>query len=89
MQIIQKSAEEVDVKEDLPRLKLTIGLYEMNTWYNSSIPSEIASNQHLFVCEKCLNFKASAEALQRHLVFSFISFNLIIISNFFSFFEQG
>ncbi|VDN50076.1 unnamed protein product [Dracunculus medinensis] len=63
----KKSAEEVDVKEDLPRLKLTIGLYEMNTWYNSSIPSEIASNQHLFVCEKCLNFKASAEALQRHL----------------------
>lgn len=62
----------------LPRIhKITIGEFELEPPYTSPLPLELVRKGHLYVCEKCLDFKESKETLERHTV-SFLVLNLVV-----------
>nr|CDP97853.1 BMA-LSY-12 [Brugia malayi] len=51
----------------LPRIHtITIGNFELEPPYTSPLPLELVRKGHLYVCEKCLDFKESKETLERH-----------------------
>ncbi|VBB34503.1 unnamed protein product [Acanthocheilonema viteae] len=51
----------------LPRIHtITIGDFELEPPYTSPLPLELVRKGHLYVCEKCLDFKESKETLERH-----------------------
>ncbi|KAM3722411.1 Histone acetyltransferase Tip60 [Dirofilaria immitis] len=51
----------------LPRIHtVTIGDFELEPPYISPLPLELVKKGHLYICEKCLDFKESKETLERH-----------------------
>ncbi|CAG9537645.1 unnamed protein product [Cercopithifilaria johnstoni] len=51
----------------LPRIHtITIGDFELEPPYTSPLPLELVRKGHIYVCEKCLDFKESEETLERH-----------------------
>uniref|UniRef100_A0A0R3RTB1 Histone acetyltransferase n=1 Tax=Elaeophora elaphi TaxID=1147741 RepID=A0A0R3RTB1_9BILA len=51
----------------LPRIHtITIGDFELEPPYTSPFPLELVRKGHIYICEKCLDFKESKETLERH-----------------------
>ncbi|VDK40647.1 unnamed protein product [Gongylonema pulchrum] len=52
----------------VPRIHtLTIGDYEIEPPEISPLPLELVKKGHVYVCERCLDFKESSEVLERHI----------------------
>lgn len=66
---VEKSAEEKE-HEEATKVKniqtIVIGCWAIDTWYYSPFPPEYSGYSTLYLCEFCLKFVRSREALQRH-----------------------
>uniref|UniRef100_A0A915PXW7 histone acetyltransferase n=1 Tax=Setaria digitata TaxID=48799 RepID=A0A915PXW7_9BILA len=64
------TSSSVDLSHELlvlPRIHtITIGDFQLEPPYTSPLPLELVKKGHLYVCEKCLEFKESQETLERH-----------------------
>uniref|UniRef100_A0A7S3E6V0 histone acetyltransferase n=2 Tax=Rhodosorus marinus TaxID=101924 RepID=A0A7S3E6V0_9RHOD len=61
----EKEHEEATKVKNIDQIQ--IGMWEMETWYYSPFPPEYADCRKLFICEFCLKFMRTEEALARHL----------------------
>ncbi|VDK84473.1 unnamed protein product [Litomosoides sigmodontis] len=77
---VHKESHKIDLCHELlvlPRIhKITIGEFELEPPYTSPLPLELVRKGHLYICEKCLDFKESKETLERHTA-SFLALNLV------------
>ncbi|VDN07887.1 unnamed protein product [Thelazia callipaeda] len=52
----------------LPRIHtITIGNFVLEPLYMSPLPLELVKKGHIYICEKCLDFKECKKTLERHL----------------------
>ncbi|EFO21022.2 hypothetical protein LOAG_07473 [Loa loa] len=66
---VHKESHKANLSHELvlPRIHtITIGDFELEPPYTSPLPLELVRKGHLYVCEKCLDFKESKETLERH-----------------------